>query len=111
MPEARVLPNEITYSATISACGNGAQWQLALNLLSVMPEARAVLDRITYSATISACSERPMAAGTETAEPDARSQGGAGPDQLQRRHQCLRTNSLTALPSVLAKRTPSGSWR
>jgi pentatricopeptide repeat protein len=30
MPEARVMPNEITYNAAISAGGKGGQWQLAL---------------------------------------------------------------------------------
>jgi pentatricopeptide repeat domain-containing protein 1 len=55
MPEARVVPDRITYSAAISACSKGGQWQLALNLLSLMPEARVVPDRINYNAAISAC--------------------------------------------------------
>ncbi|CAE8626802.1 unnamed protein product [Polarella glacialis] len=55
MPEAKVVPNEITYSAAISACEKGGQWQQALNLLSLMPEARVVPNEITYNAAISAC--------------------------------------------------------
>ncbi|CAE8656581.1 unnamed protein product [Polarella glacialis] len=55
MPQARVVPNEITYNAAISACEKGGQWQVALNLLSLVPEARVVPDKISYNAAISAC--------------------------------------------------------
>ncbi|CAE8588905.1 unnamed protein product [Polarella glacialis] len=55
MPEAKVVPNEITYSAAISSCEKGGQWQLALNLLSLMPAARVVPNEITYNAASSAC--------------------------------------------------------
>ncbi|CAE8589698.1 unnamed protein product [Polarella glacialis] len=57
MPEARVVPNEISYNAAISACEKGGQWQLALNLLSRMPEARVVPNEISYNAAIGACSK------------------------------------------------------
>jgi pentatricopeptide repeat domain-containing protein 1 len=40
MPAARVVPDEITHSAAISACDKGGQWQLAITLLSLMPEPR-----------------------------------------------------------------------
>jgi pentatricopeptide repeat domain-containing protein 1 len=50
-----MAPDEINYSAKVSACKKGGQWQMALNLLSMMPEAEKVPDEITYSAAISAC--------------------------------------------------------
>ncbi|CAE8653989.1 unnamed protein product [Polarella glacialis] len=55
MPDARVVPNAITYNAAISACSKGGQWQLELTLLSRMPDARVVPDEITYNAAISLC--------------------------------------------------------
>jgi pentatricopeptide repeat domain-containing protein 1 len=55
MPEARMVPDEITYSAAISACEKGGQWQLALNLLSLMPDTRLAPDEITHNAATSAC--------------------------------------------------------
>jgi pentatricopeptide repeat domain-containing protein 1 len=54
MPDARLAPDEITHNAAISACEKDGQWQLALNLPSLMPEARVVPDEITYNAAISA---------------------------------------------------------
>ncbi|CAE8631059.1 unnamed protein product [Polarella glacialis] len=57
MPTESVLPNEITYSAAISACSKGSQWQLALNLLRLMPVASVVPNEISYSANVSACSK------------------------------------------------------
>ena len=55
MPEERVVPNEITYSAVISACSKGGQRQVALNQLSLMPAARLVPNEVTFNAFISAC--------------------------------------------------------
>ncbi|CAE8619200.1 unnamed protein product [Polarella glacialis] len=57
MPEAMVVPNQITYNAAISAGSKGGQWQLALTLLSLMPDRGLLPDEITYSASISACSK------------------------------------------------------
>ena len=34
---AKIVPNQITCSAAISACEKGCQWQLALDLLSFLP--------------------------------------------------------------------------
>ncbi|CAK0851248.1 unnamed protein product [Prorocentrum cordatum] len=56
MCEATVEPNIFSYSAGISACEKGEQWQPALALLSEMREAKVSPDVIyTYSAGISAC--------------------------------------------------------
>ncbi|CAE8621630.1 unnamed protein product [Polarella glacialis] len=55
MPEATVVPNEISFNAAVSACEKGDQWQQALNLLSLMPDLRVVPSEITYNAAISAC--------------------------------------------------------
>ncbi|CAK0858315.1 unnamed protein product [Prorocentrum cordatum] len=45
----------LSYSAGISACENGEQWQLALALLSEMRAAKLEPNDISYSAGISAC--------------------------------------------------------
>ncbi|CAE8614196.1 unnamed protein product [Polarella glacialis] len=55
MPEARVLPNEITYSAAVSACQKGGQWQLALGLLNSMPGMSLIPNEVSYNSAISAC--------------------------------------------------------
>ena len=55
MPKTKVLPDEITYNAAISACEKSGQWQLALNLLSLMPKAEVLPSEITFNAAISAC--------------------------------------------------------
>ncbi|CAE8637386.1 unnamed protein product [Polarella glacialis] len=51
----RVIPNQFSYNAAISACEKGGQWQLALGLLSSMPDMRVTPDKISYNAAISAC--------------------------------------------------------
>jgi len=55
MPENKVAPSTISYSAAISACERGGQWQSALQLLSLMPEEKAVPNTMADSAAISAC--------------------------------------------------------
>lgn len=48
-------PNTITYSALISACEKGFQWQLALQVFEDMKRAGVVPNRYTFNALISAC--------------------------------------------------------
>merc|ERR1739841_325877 len=55
MREADLVPDVISYSAAISACEKGGQWQVALGLLATMQEAALVPNVISYSAAISAC--------------------------------------------------------
>ncbi|CAE7826434.1 unnamed protein product [Symbiodinium sp. KB8] len=55
MPAAGVVPNVISFSAGISACEKGGEWQVALYLLSQMPAAGVVPNEISFSAGISAC--------------------------------------------------------
>ncbi|CAE8614882.1 unnamed protein product, partial [Polarella glacialis] len=55
MQASRVEVNVYHFSAAISACEKGGQWQQALNLLSLMPEASVAPNEITYNATMSAC--------------------------------------------------------
>ncbi|CAK0809448.1 unnamed protein product [Prorocentrum cordatum] len=55
MWEAKLEPDVISYSAGISACEKGEQWQRALALLSEMWEAKLEPNVISYSAGISAC--------------------------------------------------------
>ncbi|CAE7286311.1 unnamed protein product [Symbiodinium pilosum] len=55
MPAARVIADEISFNAGISACEKGGEWQMALCLLSQMPAARVIADEISFSAGISAC--------------------------------------------------------
>ena len=53
-PSARGLAT-VSYSAGISACGKGEQWQRALALLREMPEANLEPDAVSYGAATSAC--------------------------------------------------------
>ena len=55
MPAAGVVPDVISFSAGISACEKGGEWQMALYLLSQMPAAGVVPNEISFSAGISAC--------------------------------------------------------
>jgi pentatricopeptide repeat domain-containing protein 1 len=55
MKAAGVQPTVITYSAVISACEKGAQWQRAVEVFEEMETARVKPDDITYNALISAC--------------------------------------------------------
>ncbi|CAE8631246.1 unnamed protein product [Polarella glacialis] len=55
MPEMNVIPNEISYNAAMSACGNAGQWQEALRLLSTMPATNLFPSEVSYAQAISAC--------------------------------------------------------
>ena len=55
MPQAKVLPDVISFNAGISACEKGGHWQEALKLLEAMPAANVQADVFSYSAAISAC--------------------------------------------------------
>ena len=55
MPGEGVQRHTITYSAAISACVKGEQWQQALDLLERMPGEGLERNTITYNAAISAC--------------------------------------------------------
>ena len=66
MPRAKVIPNEISYNATISACEKGGRWQQALMLLEAMQKVKVTPSEISYTATISACEKgRSKAAGVD----------------------------------------------
>ena len=57
LQQTSIMPDIISYSAAISACDNGRQWQQAsaLGLLAVMQQT-AVLPTVTsYIAALSAC--------------------------------------------------------
>ena len=55
MRAAGLTPNAISYSAAISACEKGQQWQRALELLEEMKAAGVAPNVISYNAAISAC--------------------------------------------------------
>ena len=55
MPKVKVSPTVISYSAAISACEKGAQWERALTLFQAMPKAKIPSDVISCNAAISAC--------------------------------------------------------
>jgi pentatricopeptide repeat domain-containing protein 1 len=65
-------------SLTRRACGEGAQWQQALDLLVVMQQLGLVPNAIAYNATVSACGNR-----AEVRESAACSRGGLGSQQLR----------------------------
>ena len=50
MQDQGLEPNVITYSAAISTCEKGSQWQQALELLAEMQAQGLEPDVITYSA-------------------------------------------------------------
>ncbi|CAK0832933.1 unnamed protein product [Prorocentrum cordatum] len=97
MREAKLEPSStVSYSAGISACEKGEQWQRALALLSEMWEAKLEPDVISYSAGISACEkgeqwQRALALLSEM------------------RQAKMEPNSATALGSARARRASSGS--
>ncbi|CAE8639941.1 unnamed protein product [Polarella glacialis] len=55
MPERKLTPNEVSYSAAISACEKVGRWQLALKLLDTMPQISIVPNAVSFNAAISAC--------------------------------------------------------
>ncbi|CAK0894730.1 unnamed protein product [Prorocentrum cordatum] len=55
MWEVKVEPDVISYSAGISACEKGEQWQRALALLREMRKAQLEPNTVSYNAGISAC--------------------------------------------------------
>ena len=54
MCDERVWPDTTSYSAAISACEKGKQWEVALELLKEC-KTWTTPDTISYSAAISAC--------------------------------------------------------
>lgn len=57
MESKGIAPSEVTYSVTISACGNGGQWEKALELLDIMRNKNLRINLITYNAAITAVSK------------------------------------------------------
>ena len=55
MAAAEVRPNQVTFSASVSACEKGDQWERALLILSEMPCDGVLPNVVSYSAGISAC--------------------------------------------------------
>ena len=55
MKKKGITPVVITYSAAISACEKGQQWEEALRLLGEMKKKDITPNVITYNTTISAC--------------------------------------------------------
>ena len=55
MQSQNIRANTVTYSAAISACEKGWQWQQALRLLGDMQIKNIWADTVSYSAAISAC--------------------------------------------------------
>ena len=47
-----MLPDVISYNATITSCERGRQWQMALHLFSSMSESTLVPNIVSYSAAI-----------------------------------------------------------
>ena len=55
MQDRKVQPDVISYSAAISACEKGGQWEPALELLQKMQDRKVQPNVISYNAAISAC--------------------------------------------------------
>ena len=54
-PWVGVSADVVSYSANISACEKGQQWQCALRLLEEMRSGGIAVDVISFSASIGAC--------------------------------------------------------
>jgi pentatricopeptide repeat domain-containing protein 1 len=50
-----LMPSVIAYSAAVSACEKGTQWQQAIGLLAFMQQSGLAPDVITYNAAVRAC--------------------------------------------------------
>eukprot|EP00930_Biecheleria_cincta_P077564 TRINITY_DN64868_c0_g1_i1.p1 TRINITY_DN64868_c0_g1~~TRINITY_DN64868_c0_g1_i1.p1 ORF type:complete len:138 (-),score=22.52 TRINITY_DN64868_c0_g1_i1:3-416(-) len=53
----QAVPDNINYSACISACAKGSRWRLGLGLLEEMLHVRIDTDRVTGNAAINACAK------------------------------------------------------
>ncbi|CAE8630399.1 unnamed protein product, partial [Polarella glacialis] len=53
--QGHLIADTITYSAVISACGNGGKWQLVLLFVREMDLARIVPDEMVNNMALSAC--------------------------------------------------------
>jgi pentatricopeptide repeat domain-containing protein 1 len=54
MDKRGITPNVFSYSAAISACEKGSQWENALELLREMDKCGITPNVVSYNATISA---------------------------------------------------------
>eukprot|EP00933_Yihiella_yeosuensis_P031303 TRINITY_DN2485_c0_g1_i2.p1 TRINITY_DN2485_c0_g1~~TRINITY_DN2485_c0_g1_i2.p1 ORF type:complete len:124 (-),score=17.26 TRINITY_DN2485_c0_g1_i2:130-501(-) len=104
MPQSKEVPDAISYSAAISACEKGGQWQLALNLLSLMPQSKIVPDAICYNAAISACEKGGQwQLALNPVVLDASVRNSARCNFLQCSHQRLRKRRSMAVSSTSVK--------
>lgn len=55
MPHVKVTPNVVSYTAAVSACEKGGQWQIALYLLDEMPLVKVTPEVNAYCAAMTAC--------------------------------------------------------
>ena len=70
-----IRPSAVTYGVAVSACGNGGQWQRALDLLNRMSESGMTVNVITYNAAIAALA---TAARNNAAASSSSGDGGGG---------------------------------
>ena len=89
MRKAKVDAAVISYSATISACEKGGQWQMAVHLFDSMRKAKVDANVISYSSTISACEKGGGVKGDASFRQHVQSQGDCQCLQLQFHHQRL----------------------
>ncbi|CAK0859317.1 unnamed protein product [Prorocentrum cordatum] len=109
MLEVGVEPNVVSFSAGISACEKGEQWQRALVLLREMWEAKLEPDAISSSIQLQCWDQRvregrAVAAGFGAAQQDAGGESGAQRHQLQRWDQRVREKRALAAGSGAAGR-------
>ena len=55
MEQSRLKLNEISFSAAISACEKGGEWEKSLHMFAAMAHSKVEPNRITFDAAISAC--------------------------------------------------------
>ncbi|CAK0895325.1 unnamed protein product, partial [Prorocentrum cordatum] len=102
--EVQLEPNVISYSAGISACEKGGQWQPALALLSEMREAKLAPNHQLQRGGQRVREGRAVAACAGAAERDLGSTARAQRHQLQRWDQRLREERAVAACAGAAER-------
>jgi pentatricopeptide repeat protein len=80
---SRHSPNEIAYSIAITACGNGGQWQKAMDLLQTMKDKGMNINLITYNSAITALSKAARRNARQSVKEHAKQKFEPGNDDVR----------------------------
>ncbi|KAL7448132.1 hypothetical protein ACHAWC_000380, partial [Mediolabrus comicus] len=76
MKEKGIEPNEVSYGVAVTACGNGGQWEKALELLEQMRKENMKINTITYNSAIAALAKAVRSESRQQRRYDYRPGGG-----------------------------------